>query len=67
MSVFRNRHCRPTRTAGILPALMSQYTVRRLTWRYWRTSSVVQEGIVRHGWYRKLHCSELARFCHLAK
>src|SRR4029077_17449224 len=36
------RHGRPTRTAGILPALISRYTVRRLTWRYSRTSSVVR-------------------------
>ena len=42
MSRLRNRHCRPTRTAGILPALISRYTVRRLTWRYSRTSSVVR-------------------------
>ena len=31
ISRFRNRHCRPTRTAGIFPALISRYTVRRLT------------------------------------
>src|SRR5882757_4545016 len=42
MSRLRNRHWRPTRTAGILPALISRYTVRRLTWRYSRTSSVVR-------------------------
>src|SRR6185295_16644170 len=42
MSRFRKRHWRPTRTAGILPALISRYTVRRLTWRYSRTSSVVR-------------------------
>src|SRR5437773_10695763 len=42
MSRLRNRHCRPTRTAGIFPALISRYTVRRLTWRYSRTSSVVR-------------------------
>src|SRR3954466_14083817 len=43
ISRLRNRHCRPTRTAGILPALISRYTVRRLTWRYSRTSSVVRK------------------------
>src|SRR2546421_11808961 len=42
MSRLRKRHCRPTRTAGILPALISRYTVRRFTWRYSRTSSVVR-------------------------
>src|SRR6059058_3905555 len=42
MSRLRNRHWRPTRTAGILPALINRYTVRRLTWRYSRTSSVVR-------------------------
>src|SRR5471030_504473 len=42
MSRLRNRHWRPTRTAGIFPALISRYTVRRLTWRYSRTSSVVR-------------------------
>src|SRR4051812_39793503 len=42
MSRLRNRHCRPTRTAGILPALISRYTVRRLTCRYSSTSSVVR-------------------------
>src|ERR1700704_1672360 len=42
MSRLRKRHWRPTRTAGILPALISRYTVRRLTWRYSRTSSVVR-------------------------
>src|SRR5581483_9775015 len=42
MSRFRNRHWRPTRTAGIFPALIRRYTVRRLTWRYSRTSSVVR-------------------------
>src|SRR5712671_5926596 len=42
MSRLRKRHCRPTRTAGIFPALISRYTVRRLTWRYSRTSSVVR-------------------------
>src|SRR5436190_12710985 len=43
MSRLRKRHWRPTRTAGILPALISRYTVRRLTWRYSRTSSVVRK------------------------
>src|SRR6185295_913014 len=43
MSRLRNRHCRPTRTAGIFPALISRYTVRRLTCRYSRTSSVVRK------------------------
>ena len=42
MSRLRKRHWRPTRTAGIFPALISRYTVRRLTWRYSRTSSVVR-------------------------
>src|SRR6185295_5576044 len=51
MSRLRNRHCRPTRTAGIFPALISRYTVRRLTWRYSRTSSVVRNvsSIIRQG------------------
>src|SRR5262245_62107808 len=42
ISRLRNRHCRPTRTAGIFPALIRRYTVRRLTWRYSSTSSVVR-------------------------
>src|SRR5262245_29069875 len=42
MSRFRKRHCRPTRTAGILPALIRRYTVRRLTRRYSSTCSVVR-------------------------
>ena len=42
MSRLRKRHWRPTRTAGILPALISRYTVRKLTWRYSSTSSVVR-------------------------
>src|SRR5262249_46920160 len=42
MSRLRNRHWRPTRTAGILPALIRRYTARRLTCRYSRTSSVVR-------------------------
>src|SRR6476646_10330189 len=43
MSRLRKRHWRPTRTAGILPALIRRYTVRRLTCRYARTSSVVRK------------------------
>src|SRR4029077_20636747 len=39
---LRRRTWRQTRTAGILPALISRYTVRRLTCRYSRTSSVVR-------------------------
>src|SRR5712671_5441421 len=42
MSRLRNRHWRPTRTAGIFPALIRRYTVRRLTCRYSRTTSVVR-------------------------
>src|SRR5438128_7178772 len=50
MSRLRNRHCRPTRTAGIFPALISRYTVRRFTWRYSRTSSVVRNvSSIMHG------------------
>src|SRR5436190_8987516 len=43
MSRLRKRHWRPTRTAGIFPALINRYTVRRLTWRYSRTPSVVRK------------------------
>src|SRR6185503_4625225 len=57
MSRLRKRHWRPTRTAGILPALISRYTVRRLTWRYSRTSSVVRNVSSIIDWCPTLHSS----------